>query len=563
MSDKDSNFDLNDELLSAYIDGELSADERAAVEARLESDPAARQLLHQLRSVSESVQALPQEKLQRDLSDAVLGRVRSMRGSATAAADTSPNTDAPSGLGNTLSKVPLFHSTRAWIWASLALAAGLLVMVVQSGDDPSKKLPPIAQRGEPNVANQPADESLDGVRRELTRAPEPQAPSIVAAAPMPAAQPSELSQIAAAAKPTGPTGAASSPAMKDDLKEADSLAAHDRPASTDGTPSNTLAKSPQSGGQGFGGGGPQGSIRPEDRAKPAPDDRKFLIVHVVATPEAFKNKSFDQLIQAHGIKFEPQPEKATSLSASAGERYARQPKNESSVEQRDSKVAEAPAQDLVLVEGPKLRVESLLAALNKNTTDYLGVDVDGQSRGPKGAAPSRLGGDKTISEDFSIYNRGTDPRGIDARVSGARGGNAANADFDSYFDMLNESTDGGSKNDASYGVQINAGAEQSPRERFDQAGLKPQSNEGRAIRVDWYDAKDRQLTEEKSRDRAFRSADQPAQKPQPLKKMMEKAAKRATTSDAKTATPSDTVKVLFVLTPNNAAPSTPAATPPK
>ena len=80
---------------------------------------------------------------------------------------------------------------------------------------------------------------------------------------------------------------------------------------------------------------------------------------------------------------------------------------------------------------------------------------------------------------------------------------------------------------------------------------------------DWYDAKDRQLTEEKSRDRAFRSADQPAQKPQPLKKMMEKAAKRATTSDAKTATPSDTVKVLFVLTPNNATPSAPAATPPK
>jgi hypothetical protein len=169
-----------------------------------------------------------------------------------------------------------------------------------------------------------------------------------------------------------------------------------------------------------------------------------------------------------------------------------------------------------------------------------------------------LGGDKTISDNFSIYNRGADPR-----FSNARGGNAANADFDSYFDMLNESTDGGSKNDASYGVQINAGAEQSQRERFDQAGLKPQWNEGRAVRVDWNDAKDRQLAEQKARGRAFRSADQPAQKPQPLKKMMEKAAKRTTTSDAKTATPNDTVKVLFVLTPNNATPSAPAANPPK
>jgi anti-sigma factor RsiW len=40
MSDKDSNYDLNDELLSAYLDGELSADQRAAVEARVASDPA-------------------------------------------------------------------------------------------------------------------------------------------------------------------------------------------------------------------------------------------------------------------------------------------------------------------------------------------------------------------------------------------------------------------------------------------------------------------------------------------------------------------------------------------
>ena len=76
MSDKPSNYELDDELLSAYLDGELSADERAAVEARLATDPAAQQLLHELRSVSQSVQALPTESLGRDLSEEIIRRAR-------------------------------------------------------------------------------------------------------------------------------------------------------------------------------------------------------------------------------------------------------------------------------------------------------------------------------------------------------------------------------------------------------------------------------------------------------------------------------------------------------
>ena len=52
-------YELDDELLSAYLDDELSADERALVEARLATDPAAQQSLEQLRSVSQSVRSLP------------------------------------------------------------------------------------------------------------------------------------------------------------------------------------------------------------------------------------------------------------------------------------------------------------------------------------------------------------------------------------------------------------------------------------------------------------------------------------------------------------------------
>ena len=60
------------ELLSAYLDGELTAAEQAEMERLLAANPAARQLLDELRALSATLQALPQEKLGEDLSRQVL-----------------------------------------------------------------------------------------------------------------------------------------------------------------------------------------------------------------------------------------------------------------------------------------------------------------------------------------------------------------------------------------------------------------------------------------------------------------------------------------------------------
>src|SRR5262245_2005648 len=117
MTDKPSNFELDDELLSAYLDGELTAAARAAVEGRLATDPAAQQLLHELRSVSQSVQALPTESLGRDLSDDILRRVRVVRGSPDPA--PSPDRRSPSvpssdtASGDIMPKIRIFNSTRS------------------------------------------------------------------------------------------------------------------------------------------------------------------------------------------------------------------------------------------------------------------------------------------------------------------------------------------------------------------------------------------------------------------------------------------------------------------
>ena len=60
------------ELLSAYLDGELTAAEQVEVERLLAASPAARQLLEELRALSSTLQTLPQHKLGEDISQRVL-----------------------------------------------------------------------------------------------------------------------------------------------------------------------------------------------------------------------------------------------------------------------------------------------------------------------------------------------------------------------------------------------------------------------------------------------------------------------------------------------------------
>src|SRR4029079_16872297 len=125
MSEREFQPELDDELLSAYLDGELTAEERAAVEARLANYPEAQHLLHQLRSVSQSVQMLPLEGVGRDLSGEILRRVEAKKSGSLGAGGGS------STIGEVTPRLPIFGSRRSWIWATLAVAAGLMIMVLE------------------------------------------------------------------------------------------------------------------------------------------------------------------------------------------------------------------------------------------------------------------------------------------------------------------------------------------------------------------------------------------------------------------------------------------------
>ena len=72
MTEKNSFDSFDEELLSAYIDGEVTDDERAAVEKRLRGDPQARATVDELREVSQAVRSLPKCELGTDLYETVL-----------------------------------------------------------------------------------------------------------------------------------------------------------------------------------------------------------------------------------------------------------------------------------------------------------------------------------------------------------------------------------------------------------------------------------------------------------------------------------------------------------
>ncbi len=131
---------MNDELLSAYVDGELSDAELAAVEARLRDDPRARELVAELRDVSETLRSLPRHKLGADLREAVLQQAVVRR------------EPMPADAG----------SVRRWVWAALALAAALLLTVYlpDAGQDKKQLAQAEAKKREvdpPHQLETPAD----------------------------------------------------------------------------------------------------------------------------------------------------------------------------------------------------------------------------------------------------------------------------------------------------------------------------------------------------------------------------------------------------------------------
>jgi len=119
------------ELLSAYLDGELTAEEQAQVERLLAANPEARQLVDELRALSSSVKALPPHKIGRDISEEVLSRAK--RGMPAQPMPARPGEqETPEG------EAPLWRAVvrrvarpRNFVWSGVAVAVVVLLMVMK------------------------------------------------------------------------------------------------------------------------------------------------------------------------------------------------------------------------------------------------------------------------------------------------------------------------------------------------------------------------------------------------------------------------------------------------
>jgi hypothetical protein len=131
------NRQFNDELLSAYLDGQLSGNELKAVEAELVASVQARELLGELRAISQQVRDLPRHKARPDFADRVVQAAiaanavelngSQQNGQVQRAAAVSPNS---AGSSNKARRGPRLSVVLA---GAAAVAAAVILMVWAGG----------------------------------------------------------------------------------------------------------------------------------------------------------------------------------------------------------------------------------------------------------------------------------------------------------------------------------------------------------------------------------------------------------------------------------------------
>jgi hypothetical protein len=158
------------ESIGAYLDGELTADEQERVERMLAEDGAARRVHDELRALSGTLQAMPHIGVGRDLSDSILRRAeRAMLASAPAAdadgGDVHQRSADRNGRAPAALQVPIGRSLRSLVWAGAAVAAALVILVVNHREQDDRQ--PVVARNESarapaeGIASAPASSDKD------------------------------------------------------------------------------------------------------------------------------------------------------------------------------------------------------------------------------------------------------------------------------------------------------------------------------------------------------------------------------------------------------------------
>ena len=141
-----------EELISAYLDGELDAAEHERTAKWIEEDPRAQNLLQELQGLQTAMRELPRHRLENNLTQPVLEQIDAQPAAALysmAAADIQPENimyatapaqhtlSEPAAIGHANFELekPLDHDRRRlYLWPAVAIAVAVLLMVFSSRD---------------------------------------------------------------------------------------------------------------------------------------------------------------------------------------------------------------------------------------------------------------------------------------------------------------------------------------------------------------------------------------------------------------------------------------------
>jgi len=121
-------LEFSDELLSAYLDGELSPAERARVESQLAADPEAQQLLDELRALSGEVRELPRYSADSGFSQRVVQAALAAKAEQNGAAPPASQVSLPSSQSSS-DKTRRGARLPAVLAGVAAVAAAVAIMV--------------------------------------------------------------------------------------------------------------------------------------------------------------------------------------------------------------------------------------------------------------------------------------------------------------------------------------------------------------------------------------------------------------------------------------------------
>jgi hypothetical protein len=262
MADPNSLDELPDELLSAYLDDALSSEERVQVERHLLAHPEAQKQVAQLRAVSSLVRRLPPQPARADLRDAVLKRIEKQQ-------DGTERTVKP--------KLTIGRSPRGWIWAGLAVAASIALMIYQERSNLNQPNSDIARRSMPGLQNRSHD--LEWISPQAGANPENEA----------------FDEIATASNSANKTPTGNAKLLADEQKEEHSKTySHPQLAESDEQEEELFETASQF-------------------AQSA--DTPILFVHVVMPFSARRNLAFENLLESEGLIDRPDLDGVRELRA--------------------------------------------------------------------------------------------------------------------------------------------------------------------------------------------------------------------------------------------------------